>query len=135
MPDGHPSAKSANADASAYVDIQIESFRKQLSALTRIRVVDATMLSWMPASLLDAVGVQHEKRVDFVPLDGRIITRDTGYAIVHCLGRRASDEVVFAEPGDPILVGFRTLSGLNLRLNSLTGLLEDGGPVVAAGAA
>lgn len=45
-----------------------------------------------------------------------------------------ADEVVFAEPGDSILLGARSLEGLNLRVDSRRKELIDAGPTSAAAA-
>jgi hypothetical protein len=55
-----------------------------------------------------------------------------GYAIVHAGGTRTSDEVVFAEPGDMVLLGAHTLEGLNLRIDLKAKQLVPAGPVPAA---
>jgi hypothetical protein len=41
---------------------------------------------------------------------------------------------VFAEPGDMVLLGARSLEGLNLRVDARTKQLVDAGPIVAASA-
>jgi predicted aspartyl protease len=69
---------------------------------------------------------------DFRTADGRAVVRDIGYAIVHAGGTETNDEVVFAEAGDMILLGARSLEGLNLRVDSRTKQLVDAGPIVAA---
>ena len=43
------------------------------------------------------------------------------------------DEVVFAEPGDQLLLGARTLEGFNARVDSKQKKLVAAGPLVAAG--
>jgi hypothetical protein len=40
--------------------------------------------------------------------------------------------VVFGEPGDLVLLGARTLEGLNFRVDPLTRQLVDAGPAPAA---
>lgn len=42
------------------------------------------------------------------------------------------DEVVFGEPGDLVLLGSRTLEGLNLRVDPVSKRLVDAGPAPAA---
>ena len=58
--------------------------------------------------------------------------RSVGYAIVHAGGTETNDEVVFAEAGDMILLGARSLEGLNLRVDARSKQLVDAGPIVAA---
>jgi predicted aspartyl protease len=51
---------------------------------------------------------------------------------VHAGGTETNDEVVFAEEGDVILLGARSLEGLNLRVDARSKRLVDAGPIVAA---
>ena len=55
-----------------------------------------------------------------------------GYAIVHAGGTKTSDEVVFAEPGDMVLLGTHTIEGMNLRVDLEEKRLVPAGPVPAA---
>ena len=89
-------------------------------------------LTWAPTAVLEALGVARQKRLGFRTADGRAVFRDIGYAIVYAGGTETNDEVVFAEPGDMILLGARSLEGLNLRVDARTKRLVDAGPIVAA---
>jgi len=89
-------------------------------------------LSWAPLSVLEELGINPQKRLGFRTADGRAIYRDIGYAIVLADGTETVDEVVFAEPGDMILLGARSLEGLNLRVDARSKQLVDAGPIVAA---
>ena len=50
--------------------------------------------------------------------NGQVITRSVGFAILSLGKAFTVDEVVFAEPGDQVLLGARTLKGLNLVVDS-----------------
>lgn len=50
----------------------------------------------------------------------------------HAGSRITLDEVVFGEPGDLVLLGARSLQGLNLRVDPATRQLVDAGPAPAA---
>ncbi|PYO92299.1 MAG: hypothetical protein DMD58_02275 [Gemmatimonadetes bacterium] len=58
--------------------------------------------------------------------------RTVGSALVHAAGRRTTDDVVFGEHGDLVLLGARSLEGLNYRVDPLTKRLVDAGPAPAA---
>jgi hypothetical protein len=73
-----------------------------------------------------------ERAQRFRTADGRVVHRVTGYAIIHAAGARTSDEVVFAEPGDMVLLGAHTIEGLNLRVDLQAKQLVPAGPVSAA---
>jgi len=64
--------------------------------------------------------------------NGEVITRSVGFAIVRVDKQFTIDEVVFADPGDLLLLGARTLEGLNLIVDSGRKRLVAVGPVPAA---
>jgi predicted aspartyl protease len=88
-------------------------------------------LTWIPRALLESLGVQREWSQGFRVADGRAVRRDVGFAIVHCAGHMAPDIVVFAEPGDIVVLGARSLEGLNLRIDVVRKMLVDAGPIIA----
>ena len=89
-------------------------------------------LSWFPAQLLESLGIERYAQWRFRQADGTVLARWTGLAFVHVEGKRASDDVVFGEPGDLVLLGARTLEGLNFRIDPVTRQLVDAGPAPAA---
>jgi hypothetical protein len=56
----------------------------------------------------------------------------TGHALVTVAGNRTADDVVFGESCDLILLGSRSLEGLNLRVEPVSRQLVDAGPAPAA---
>jgi predicted aspartyl protease len=92
-------------------------------------------LSWFPAQVLDSIGIERYERWRFRQADGSVIERWVGPAFVHAAGKRATDDVVFGEPGDQVLLGARSLEGMNLRVDSHAKTLVDAGPAPAAAAA
>jgi predicted aspartyl protease len=91
-------------------------------------------LSWIPAEVLDALGIERYAKWRFRQADGTILERWTGPAFLHVAGKRATDDVVFGEPGDLTLLGAHSLAGLNFRVEPLTKQLVDAGPAPAAAA-
>ncbi len=72
------------------------------------------------------------KAVSFLTADGRTLEREIGFAILHVGHRFTIDEVVFARPGDPQILGARTLEGLNLAVDPARKRLIAAGPMPAA---
>lgn len=107
--------------------------RGDLRALPDTLVDTGAELTWAPRAVMEDLGIQIEKRETVQMADGRVITRQVGYAIVHTSGARTIDEVVFAEPGDLMLLGARSLEGMNLRVDPRNHQLVTPGPIVAAG--
>jgi predicted aspartyl protease len=89
-------------------------------------------LSWIPASILDALGIARKKVWHFRQADGSVLERSTGYVILHVAGTETTDEIVFGESGDLVLLGARSLEGLNLRVEPANKRLVDAGPAPAA---
>lgn len=89
--------------------------------------------TWIPCSQLEKIGVVREKKdIRFVMANGEVVTRSVGFAIVRVANAFTIDEVVFAEPGDQVLLGARTLEGLNLTVDSSRKKLVAAGPLPAA---
>ncbi len=89
-------------------------------------------LSWFPAPVLHSLGITRLKVWHFRQADGTVLSRWTGAALVYAGGTMTNDEVVFGEPGDLVLLGARSLEGLNLRVDPIRKQLVDAGPAPAA---
>jgi predicted aspartyl protease len=90
--------------------------------------------TWVPREVLVDLGVRPEKTQRFIVADGRQLERQVGIAIVHAAGAMAPDFVVFAEPGDMILLGAHSLEGLNVRVDAQRKQLVPAGPILAGAA-
>jgi predicted aspartyl protease len=116
------------------IDIEIESparpgdRRKVEGAL----VDTGAELSWVPATVLESLGIERLKTWHFRQATGQQIDRWVGSARVYAAGTVATDDVVFGEPADLVLLGARTLEGLNLRVEPRDKRLVDAGPAPAA---
>jgi predicted aspartyl protease len=106
--------------------------RGEMRSLPDTLVDTGAELTWAPRAVLESLGITRQKRLGFRTADGRAVYRDIGYAIVHAGGTETNDEVVFAEEGDMILLGARSLEGVNLRVDARSKQLVDAGPIVAA---
>jgi predicted aspartyl protease len=117
------------------VTIGVESHlrRGDVRELPDTMVDTGSEYTWVPRLVLVSLDIGVERLERFVTADGRVIGREMGYAIVHAGGARTSDEVVFAEPGDMVLLGAHTIEGMNLRVDLKEKRLVPAGPVPAAG--
>jgi len=118
------------------VDVEIENPARpgERRTLRSVLVDTGAELSWIPAELLESLGIERYTTWRFRQADGTILERRTGAAFIHVAGKRTSDDVVFGEPGDLVLLGSRTLEGLNYRIDPVTKRLVDAGPAPAAAA-
>jgi len=116
------------------VDIEIENpARPGAKQIIRSVLVDTgAELSWVPGELLESLGIERRNKWHFRQANGTVLERWAGGAIVHVAGKLTNDDVVFGEPGDLVLLGSRTLEGLNFRIEPVTKQLVDAGPAPAA---
>lgn len=118
-----------------YVGALIENHidRKKQARVSKLLVDTGSEHTWLPESMLDKIGVQREKKdVSFMMANGSIVTRSVGFAIIHVDKFFTIDEVVFSEKGDLVLLGARTLEGMNLVVNTTQKKLVAAGPIPAA---
>ena len=102
-------------------------------AVRRILVDTGSEYTWVPGTTLEKIGIAREKKdIEFVMANGQRITRSVGFAIVRVEKSFTIDEVVFAEKGDLLLLGARSLEGLNLAVDSRRKKLVAAGPLPAA---
>lgn len=116
------------------VDIEISNPARPgvVRALRSVLVDTGAELSWVPAEVLESLGIERNAVWHFRQADGSVLERWTGSTMVHVANRRAADEVVFGETGDLTLLGARSLEGLNLRIEPVAKRLVDAGPAPAA---
>lgn len=88
--------------------------------------------AWLPETALRAIGIEVFKRGQrFVMANGQQVTRDVGIAVIQAGQFKAVDEVVFARPGDLLLLGTRTVEGFNATVDSRRRKLLPAGPIPA----
>lgn len=128
---------SVSGDMGSFrTDIELENpaqagARRAVSALL---VDTGSELTWVPAEVLESLGVPRFKLLRFRQATGTIVERWTGPAVVYGAGTRTIDEVVFGQPGDLALLGSRTLEGLNVVVDPVNKRLVDAGAMPAAAA-
>ena len=107
--------------------------RTRRVAISRMLVDTGSEYTWVPATMLEKIGIAREKKdIEFVMANGQRITRSVGFAIIRVDKSFTIDEVVFAEKGDLLLLGARSLEGLNLAVDPRRKKLVAAGPVPAA---
>lgn len=118
-------------------DVELENAARPGARLRLAGVLVDTgaELSWFPSQTLESLGIERCKQARFRQANGTILTRWTGPAWIFVGEWRTVDEVVFGEPGDLVLLGARSLGGLNVRVDPVQKMLVDAGPAPAAVAA
>jgi predicted aspartyl protease len=112
-----------------------------LHDLERVVGIDSVMVdtgseySWLPAEILADLGVVPVRVDSFETADRRVLQRPVGFAYISAGGRVGASAVVFAGPGDMILLGAHGLEALNLRVDLVRKELVPAGPAPVAVAA
>ncbi len=107
--------------------------RDKSAVIPQMLVDTGSEYTWVSEQTLEKLDVEREKKdVRFVMAKGQIITRNVGFAILRYDKYFTVDEVVFAQKGDLLLLGARTLEGLNLMVDSRQKKLVASGPILAA---
>jgi len=92
--------------------------REKSVRIPRIMVDTGSEATWIQRKHLEKIDVKSEKRQPFRMANGQWIYRDIGYALIRVGQRETIDEIVFAEAGDYVLLGPRSLEGLLLWVDS-----------------
>jgi predicted aspartyl protease len=104
--------------------------------LIRQALVDTgAELSWFPRAILEELGVAPLKLWHFRQADGTVLSRWTAGVMLNVSGVQTVDEVVLGDASDLVLLGARSLDGLNLRVEPAMKRLVDAGPAPAAACA
>ena len=113
--------------------VENHSQRNRAVVIPKLLVDTGSEYTWIPAEKLEKIGVDKEKKdLPFIMANGNVVTRNIGFAVLRVDQNFTIDEVVFAEPGDLILLGARTLEGLNLTVDPARKRLVAAGPLPAA---
>ena len=89
-------------------------------------------LTWLPADILTAAGIQETRKRTFQTATKQTVTRPVGYAILRSEGFETIDEVVLAEPGDMSLLGVRTIEGFGVMVDNVAHRFVATNTIVAA---
>ena len=107
--------------------------RARSVVLQRLLVDTGSEFTWVPERTLERIGIKREKKdLSFILANGDQVTRSVGFGIIRLDKYFTIDEVVFAEPGDLMLLGARTLEGLNVTIDPARRRLVAAGPLPAA---
>ena len=87
--------------------------------------------TWIKRGRLEKLGIRPMGRRRFRTIEGRVVEREIGEAIVECLGERATCIIVFAEEDDVEVLGVTALENLALEVDPVTKQLKKAEAVLA----
>ena len=116
------------------IDVEIENNARPgvRREIRNVLVDTGAELSCFPAEVLEGLEVERRVVRRFRQADGSVLERWTGQASIYAAGAWTVDQVIFGESGDLILLGSRSLEGLNLRVDPVAKRLTDAGPMPLA---
>ncbi len=104
-----------------YADIRLCNPRDLARCIElRLLVDTGSTYTWIKREKLVALGIEPMTRWKFRTIDGKIVEREIGEAVIECLGERATTIVVFAENSDAEVLGVYSLEGLRLEVDPIT---------------
>ncbi len=107
--------------------------RKKNIRIPKVLVDTGSEYTWISENLLKKINIKREKKdLMFIMANGKKVTRNVGFAIIKVDEYFTIDEIVFGTEGDMLLLGARTLEGLNLTVDSRQKKLVASGPLPAA---
>jgi len=107
--------------------------RTRSVVIPKLLVDTGSEYTWVFERTLERIGIRREKKdLAFVLANGQEVTRSVGFAIIRLEKFFTIDEVVFGERGDLLLLGARTMEGLNLTIDPARKKLVAAGPLPAA---
>lgn len=116
------------------IDVEVENTARSGERVRfgNVLVDTGSELSWFPSTALDSLGIERRKMAHFRQASGTVVARWTGAASLYVGDWWTVDEIVFGEAGDLVLVGSRSLEGLNVNVDPVHKVLVDAGPAPAA---
>ncbi|MET1160371.1 MAG: clan AA aspartic protease [Thermoprotei archaeon] len=87
--------------------------------------------TWIKRSILEKLGIKPIDKRRFRTIEGRVIEREIGEAVIECLGKRATCIVVFAEENDHEVLGVTALENLGLEVDPITKQLRETEAILA----
>lgn len=102
------------------VTVRVMSLEKPTEAREVEALVDTgATLTFLPAGILTELGVHPTRSGEFETVEGTVITRSIGAAILQVDGRQDVTPVVFGEAGDTPVLGAVTLEALGYAVDPI----------------
>ena len=119
------------------IDVEVENPARpgERRRFQSVLIDTGAELSVFPARALEELGIRRIKELHFRQADGSILARWIGSALIHAAGTLTTDDVVFGDDSDLLLLGARSLEGLNVRIDPVAKRLVDAGPMPLAAVA
>jgi len=104
----------------------VKLYSSDLSKVEEISLLVDTgsTYTWVSRDMLKKLGIEAKTVRKFKTIDGRLLKRKVGEAVIECIEEKTTTMVVFAEKGDAEVLGVYTLEGLGLEVDPITKQLK-----------
>jgi clan AA aspartic protease len=106
------------------VKVLVRNPESGANAEVELIVNTGSILTWIDGRVLEGIGVRPRRVRSFRTIDGRVVSRRVGVAVIRYGEYEGDVEVIFAEDGDAQVLGVTALETLGLEVDPLTGTLR-----------
>jgi clan AA aspartic protease len=103
-----------------HTNVKIKICGSSGSKEVELLVDTGSTYSWVSNKTLKEINVRPKKKWKFKTIDGRVVKREVGEAVVEWNGEKATTVVVFAREGDKEVLGVHALEGLQLEVDPVS---------------
>lgn len=116
-----------------HTSVKVKLYSHDLSKSEEVELLVDTgsTYTWAPRDILEKLDVKPKGLRKFRTVDGRMLERRIGEAVVECMDEKATRMIVFAEEEDAAVLGVDALEGLGLEVDPLTKQLKKVEAVLA----
>jgi len=115
-----------------FAKVKIYNPGDQSKTLDLDLIVDTgSTYTWVKQAKLRSLGLKPTGRRVFRTIEGKLVKREIGEALIECGGERATTIVVFAEDEDTEVLGVYALEGLGLEVDPTTKELRKSEAILA----
>jgi len=115
-----------------YANVRICNKYDQSKCITVELLVDTgSTYTWVKADKLKSIGVEVTGKRKFKTIEGRVIEREIGEAVIEYMGEKATCIVVFGLDKDVEVLGLTALENLGLEIDPTTRQLRKTETILA----
>ena len=105
------------------VTIEVGNSQRTVFEEVELTVDTGSTYTALPRALLERLGVPIDVTLPSETADGRIVPAEVGETVIKLEGRQFTTPVIFAEPGEPSLLGVVSLEQASLAIDPVAGRL------------
>ena len=102
---------------------EVGNLQRTVFEEVELTVDTGSIYTALPRTLLERLGVAVDVTQPSETADGRIVPVDVGETVIRLEGRQFTTPVIFAEPGEPSLLGVVSLEQASLAIDPVAGRL------------